>query len=319
MALFTRDSPETKITRDLEVAVGKQHDHEKRLRLAEAKLVECLTAVEQAHDAGDDKLDIALANKRAAEDKVAALIKWLAQDEKAVADLQEKADKIADGKMRVATAAAIEQIVVDLIEAGKIYNTGAAELTAAARRASDVALDAHGLVAFSMNTAAEIPAAVSMIAEVLRHRAAQTLNGSAPSGLPMPEQIPTKAKPVEPPSLERVFLIKHVKFTDADGNLHRLPKINVSDLLPEHAARALKHTWAIAMSDPRVKQLGGSYGAQIPPVHLCEDLDTGTPSDTPSIIHGVFTPMDRGPTVYGVLPVQPVDPMTASRTEKGQP
>lgn len=318
MALFTKNDPATKIASGLETAVGKQHDLEKRLRLAEAKVVEQRNAAHAlARDAADDtKLDAAEAALRASQDRVTTLNAALVDIKKDVADLQAKAAKIADDKLRIATDAAIKRIATDLVEAGAVYEAAATKLTVAARRASDIVLDAHGLVAYSMSTSAEIPAAISMIVEVLNHRAAQTLNGSAPAALPMPEQIAAKPKAVEAPSLECVFLLKHLKFVDANGQLRRLPKMNAAHLSKAHAARALKFAWAISMSDSRVKQLGGTYGSQIPAAHLCEDLDSGMSSNAePIMASSPFERIDRGGPIYGAMrTTQQPTPMAATRT-----
>jgi len=340
MALFARrGSDDDRIARDLAAAIAKRENLEARLATAEAEVTGSRANVDKlARDAADDgELDEALSRKRKAEDKASALTVALGAARQVVADLEAKAAAIADKKLRGETSTAIERIAVELQSAGKNFEEAASRLTDAARRASDITPDSHALTAYAMSAATEVAPAVSMIGDVLRHQAALVLNGTAKAALPMPEKVAPRPQLVRStPELERVFAMRHLKYTDANGELRRFPKMNPADLPPEHARRALANAWAIAINDQRVKGLAGIYGQQIPDDHWCSDVgtgeaaalpltDVGAPGRTiaPPIKHsafGAFEPLPGVGKPYTIkVATQPLEPMpmAASRTMPG--
>lgn len=325
MALFGARREDDRAARDLQSAITKRDDLDRRLKSAETRVVECRDAAHTlARDGADDKaLDVAEAALRAAQDRVATLTVALGDLRKDVAGLEAVINAANDKRERAATAAAIERIALDLVEAGKTFDEAAARLAAAARRASDIVLDANGLTAYALNAAAEVPAAISMINDVLRHRAVLVINGSAPAALPQPEKPQTRPVLVEAPKLERVFAIRHLRFTDSDGIIRRAPKMHAVDLKPEHASRAISRALAIRIDDPRVKQLSGTFGAQLPNLSWCVNLDSDeaatdapvdtTPSSTAPIRHSMFEPLDRGKPFTLRVPVTPVEPVAVGQ------
>jgi hypothetical protein len=148
---------------------------------------------------------------------------------------------------------------------------------------------------FAMNAKAEVPAAVKMIAGILRDRARATLAGTAPAALPKAEQAAPAVSVPPPPTTQRVFLVRHVKWTDQAGQLRLAPAMHDADLPPAVATRALKSGAALALSDTRRKQLGGSKPPRRPNPDHCESLDADTTSSAAAPVkHSAFEILDRG-------------------------
>jgi hypothetical protein len=256
MALFQpKLSPDEKAAREISDRLAKQikdrDGNSERLRVADGKLAQVRLRVEQLA-LGDDAaaLDDALVAKRAAEDLVGALKAASTTISKEITTIEAEAAVVADRRQRQATAAAIERIAVDLQEAGAAFERSAAELAAAAKAAGDIVPDALPLWSYGHAAGIECPAAVAMVAEVLRHRAVLTINGQARATLPAPEAPPV-LKLVEGPKMRTVFALRHLAFTDVDGRLHRFPKINDAALPVDLANEALRRSVACEVSDSR--------------------------------------------------------------------
>jgi hypothetical protein len=312
--------------RDLKESEKKQGIIQGRLTSAKSKAAECQAIVDQlGHDAADDdKLEAALVNKTAADALVAVREQSLADVSEKILDLQDAVAEIADQKTRVATAAAIEQITLDLIEAAKIYDAGAAKLAAASQRAADIVPDAVGLASYAVNTAAEVPAAVSMVAQVLRHRAVQTLNGSAPAALPMPESIAPKSKLIEPPpTTQRLFLTQHVAWYDEQGGRHRAPSMHAAELPLTLIAKARQSGAAHDLNSDVQRKHGGTKTSAPPAWEHCKWLNENplAKSNVEPILHSLSPQFEPHPkprqTIHGTMPTQAVQPMTATRSNEG--
>jgi hypothetical protein len=326
MAFFK--SAEDKLASEIASKLAKQvkdrTDNAGRLAVAEGKLAACRTAADQAALGDDDAaLDARLAAKRAAEDKVTALKDASTKIARAIGDLETQATAVADRKQRLATAAEIEKIATDLERAGEAFEQAAKELAAAARRANLAAPDALPLISYAEGAAGEVPPAVAMVAEVLRHRAVLTISGSAPATLPKPE-APAPVLTLVQPKTRTVFALKHLVFTDADGRQHRFPKMNDATLPESIAAEAIRRGVACEGNDPRRKQYKGAFGLMTPALAHCVALDgtviepapkaTTTPI-TPPIKHTAFEVVDRGPPIVGTMRTTPVvEPMASTRS-----
>jgi hypothetical protein len=291
MAFFPKTDP-------LDAAVKKQHNHEKQLRLAEVKFSECLKAVKQARDANDDaKLDIALANKRAAEDKVAALTEWLTDDRKDVTDLQAQADKIADEQTRAATAGETDAMKTEIKTVGHETIVAITKLANVAERAGMCVPEARGLHAFCVSSGTQIPDAVALIVKLLGDHSAAILAGSAPATLKRPE-APYVEKPVLPAPTQIVFCLRSIKWHDTERKQHLAGKFTDAYLPPQLVAKALKSGACIAISDPRRKQFHHTQNEQ-PRADTALDLDADAEpkSIEPTMASSPFTVVDRGPAV----------------------
>jgi hypothetical protein len=333
MTLFTRRDDNG--DKALLAAQGRRDSIANRLRGAEASVTSARDAVAAlaARDADDSALDTALATKRAAEDKANALASALVTANGEVAELQAQVDAVADKKLRVETSGATLQINDDVQAAGVVLIEAANDLYRKCHRAADLVLDAGPLAGFAANISRETPAALDMIGQVLRHRAEQVMLGQVPAALPMPEaeRAPPRLALVAPPPVERVFAMKHLRFTDAAGNQRRICKMNSIDLPAQHAKLALQRGWAIPIDDKRVRGLSGAYGSQIPILSWCIDLDNpdGEAPDTDADTNPAVTTQPRAfgfgafetpvigpakPARYQPLPPAEPVPMAATRS-----
>ncbi len=287
-----------RLERNLAAACSTRDKLAERLKAAELAVTERQAAAQQlARDAADDAaLDVAEAASRNASERVATLSAALAETKQEVARLERERDDLADRKLRAETAAAIEAMADEIVKAGAAFDAGATQLVESSSRVAAIVLDGHGLQAFAMNARAEVPAAVAMIAKLLQDCARATIAGTAPAALPQAAPVPEPEQPPPPPRTEQLFLMRHVKWTDAAGQLRFGPQFVDAELPPEAAARALKSGAAIVMTDPRRKQLHGTKAPRLPDPSWCLDLDQDPASPTTEpVVHSAFEHIDRGP------------------------
>jgi len=76
-----------------------------------------------------------------------------------------------------------------------------------------------------------------------------------------------------PVPAQTVFLVRHVAFTDSEGHVRRIHRMNDADLTPALAARAIALGAAVEINDPLRRQYKGIYGAKIPSFEHCVVLD----------------------------------------------
>ena len=205
MALF-KNTPQKALQREIEAAAAN------RDRLA-TKLAECneaaarhAAAAKEAALSGDDAaLDSAEGSLRAAQDRAATLKTAIAELDIRLADLERAKAEAADKKTRAETAAEIELMVTELNKAGAEFNEIAARFAKHTAAAVPVVFEALGLDRFMGTCLAEVPAALELVAKLLRAHSDQVIAGTAPATLPRPEnevtaQVPAVATPpAEPP------------------------------------------------------------------------------------------------------------------------
>jgi hypothetical protein len=318
-----------KLARDLDTARTARAKLADRLATAQTAVIERQTSTRAlARDGADDRaLDAAEAALRAAQDRVATLIAALGDAETQVAALESEQAHLADQKLRAETAAAIEVMAQEIEKAGVAFGVAAAQLTEISRRVAEIILDGHGLAAFAMNAGGEVPAAVEMIARLLRDRARATIDGATPAALPKAETVPAPVQQL-PPQIRHVFMMRPAKYTDTDGKLVILRRWLDADLPPEIAIRALRSGCAVEVTDPRRKKLFGQQGTRgpyLPDPSDCDDLDAAGPAalgdavepapppeeptpapdfDRPVVKHSRFQEVDRGPAYTITRPRQ---------------
>jgi len=288
-----------KLDRDLDTARAALAKLAARHAAAESAILERRAEAQSlARDGADDgMLDIAEAALRGAQDRVVTLAAALADTKQQVVTLERVRAELADKKLRLETAAALDELAEELGRAGAAFDTGATQLVDINYRIAPIILDAHGLQAFAMNARAEVPAAVEMIARLLRERAAATLAGTAPAKLQTVAPEPAAAPPPPVPETERVFLQRHVKWTDTAGAVHLGQQYTDADLPRTVAARALKTGAAVPMAHPTRKKNHNSRPPRIPELSWCESLDADTGrSVVEPVKHSAFERVDRGPS-----------------------
>jgi predicted nucleic acid-binding Zn-ribbon protein len=324
MAFYNRNSnPGDMIAADLSASIAKRRDIETRLSRAETKAAECLEAVNDlTRDAADDAaVAAALVAKRASEDLVTAWQTSLADVSEKVLDLQDALKELDDQKMRKETSAAIEAISKRFVDDGTAVDIAIGKFIESTRRIADFVPDARGLEHYLTNAKAEIPLAVTLIAQIAQARAVATVAKTAPAALVMPEQIAPKLKTVPPaPTTARYFLSRNVAWFDAQGGKHCAPSLTDLDL-PLHLVTKATEFGAIhAMdSDVRKKNHGGKSQSSKPAFEKCLWLNSDPTAKSnvapiKSSHLGNPQPMDRGPGYSLIVPSQPLQ--VATRTEK---
>ena len=298
MALFPKADPLKPLQSKLAVAVDKQHNHERKLGLAEVKLADCLTAVELAGDANDDtKRDIALANKRVAEDIVAAETGYLTKARAEVAALEGDLADAADKQTRTATVVETDAMKTEIKTVGHEAIVAITKLANVAERAGMCVPEARGLHAFCVSSGTQIPDAVALIVKLLGDHSAAVLAGSAPASLKRPE-APYVEKPVLPAPTQIVFCLRSIKWHDTERKQHLAGKFTDAYLPPQLVAKALKSGACIAISDPRRKQFHHTQNEQPrADTALNLDADAEPKSIEPTMASSPFTVVDRGPAV----------------------
>jgi hypothetical protein len=343
MAVFTKHSPESKVSRDLENAVAKRADLGARLQVAQTKAAEAKAQAEAlAGDGADDaKLSTVESEMRAQQDRSQTLTCALVAIGRDIAALETEIAAIEDRKTRAATAVSIERIAETLIAAGKQFDAGATALTNAAREASNVVLDAHGLCSFSMSAGGEVPAAISMVVQILKGRAAATIAGQAPAHLPQPEaerQAPPRLALVETaPSTMVIVPLRHLKYANAQGVATCLGKFRKYTVPIVIGEQAINNGMAANELDARVKNQIGVWGSFAPDENSCtwigdpppQAAAVAKPANPPSRAYGSHVPQPAhpaferatiGPAKAAYMePMAPAEPMAMTGTRSLPP
>jgi hypothetical protein len=188
---------------------------------------------------------------------------------------------------------AVEQLVAPWLEQSRNLADALRKLT--------VRFDCPQIGLFIANAAGESEVALAVALEDARTAIERVRSGAEP--IPATEQPAPVVELLPPPATKRVFLLRHVKWTDASGALQIGGRYNDVDLTPAAAARALKIGAGTELDDPRRKIHHGTWGAGQPNPANCEALDDeaaasagpATPSAVEPIRHSQFEVMDRGP------------------------
>ena len=219
-----------------------------------------------------------------------------------------------DEKSKIARKAASEEILTDVAYLEKELPPVFAALrkhAVAINKYASFRAEMGAISAFTENAINELEVALGVSLPDLKVAAKAVEEGREKPPVPLAAVVKFIAP--KPPPLTCVFAMQNLKYDDTNGQLIRFPKMNLCDLPPELAARALKLQWAIPLSDPRVKKLNGSYGSQIPAAQHCCDLDTGMSSTVaPVLASSPFEPHPTRPH-HGLIPEQRA-PMVAARS-----
>jgi hypothetical protein len=270
MALF-KSSPEKILT----AAINARDKLRSRLADAEAAVVDLRAEAERLALGGgeDSELSAAEGKTRVMIDRTATFRAALSKAEADVARLEHERAEAADFAQREQTAASIELLSREVVEAAAAFVEAAAVLADCSLRASVAgAPEANGLMQFARAVQSEIPAGADLTAKLLRNHRAAVLARSAPALLAKPPEAYVAPVVTKPPTVHQVFTLHAIVWTDGDGRLQRLGKWN-DVALPHHcAARGLRLGWLAPTSDPRRLKLIGQ-GSGHPEPHWCKDLD----------------------------------------------
>jgi multidrug efflux pump subunit AcrA (membrane-fusion protein) len=203
MAIF-KSNPEKSVQRDIDAAAKNRERLSAQLVEFEQAIERHAAAAKQAALNGDDAdLDRAEAALRAAQDRSNTLKAALGDVEQNLKALDRSKAEIADRKLRAETAAEIELVVREMVEAGTEFDRATARLSEYTTRAVPWLWEARGLDDFVNVGRAHVPPAIELIGTMLRSYASDVIAGKAPATLPRPEPTPmaSEAKPnVEHPA-----------------------------------------------------------------------------------------------------------------------
>lgn len=193
--------------RDIDAAIKNRERLSAQFAEFEQAITRHAAAAKQAALAGDDaEVDGAEAALRAAQDRSATLKAALTEVDQQLEDLERTKAEIADRKVRAETAAEIELLVRKLTEVGVEFNSAAERLSEHTARAVPVVLDALGLDRFMAVCRAEVPAALELVATLLRAHAHAVVAGTAPAKMPRPDETSAQvATPTAQPPEESHF------------------------------------------------------------------------------------------------------------------
>jgi hypothetical protein len=275
MGIFPNRDPRAKLEAQLQAKRAQLDGNTTRLQAAEKRVTECRRKVEECALADDSKgLDVALANKRAAEDLVGALSGAATKLAKEVDDVERDLAAAVDKIMREETSEAIRNIAERLDASASAFGAALADLESILREAELVGvLEAHDFVSDAMAMGMFARDTTRVIEGLRLHRQA-VLSGGAPPSLPRaaPEPAPLKLVPSEP--TVTLIATKRLKYTDSSGAVIVCGAFNRHDF-PEALGRlAIKTNVAVELGDKRAMDFQAAGFATIgtPDEASCEWL-----------------------------------------------
>jgi hypothetical protein len=250
MALFT-SNPEKVLQRDLDGARTARDKLATRLAaaqdtVAEREAILCRLAGEGAPD------DVLATTERGlgeSERRVETLARSLTEADAKVVKFEAALVELLDKKQRAATSVELLAMADDLEQADASVNIAMSALSKIAGRAAVFLSEAKGLEIFATSSLVQVPEAVGYVSSLLKERARLVVEGFAPASLPTPEAafVPTiPAKPVT----RRLFSLKPVSWTDANGDLRVAQRWTDVDLPLACADRAIAANACVAMDHP---------------------------------------------------------------------
>jgi hypothetical protein len=269
-----------------------------RLAVAQGAVSECAKALNQfaAQGADDATLDAGEAKLDKAERRVLTLRPALADKETLLAALEAARAETLDKKTRATTAAEITALTDELIEVASAHDASTGALAEVCARALIISSEMSGMAVFTAASRTEIAAAIPVLAEVLRNRGRQVLDGTAPAMLATAEAPFVPTIPVKPVTT-RLFATRAVRWVDSSGETKLSRKWVDVDLPPETAERALKSGVCLPLDHPMRRTHLNQSPAHVDP-SWCTSLDVdNTEVAQPSVAEPepIFMLLDRGP------------------------
>jgi hypothetical protein len=321
VALFKPADPKKKAEAALESAIATRDGLTEKRKVAESAIAEHRERARQLAREGADDAELTAAETamRAQQDRASTLTAAIGDVEKDIAALSTEIERIVDQKMRSETAATVGAMTRELEDAQREFDSAAKRLEDATRAVAPLVLDGHPITAFVMSARQQLPPAIDVLVVGLKAHAAAVIAGSARASLPAPDVAPPKLKIVAP-STRVVFALKHVAFVDRDGVLQRRPRCHDVELPIPLADEAIRVKAACEMTDPRRKQLYGTFGAVTPDLANCVKLgdvpvaDDAPKSNAPPIMSSstVFEPHPNiGKPFTKIVATTLVEPLAA--------
>jgi hypothetical protein len=124
----------------------------------------------------------------------------------------------------------------------------------------------------------QVELATNVSAAELRGMVSAVADGRMPIPAPKPEPVPVPA-PKPAPETRRLFALRAIRWTDAEGRVRHCQQYEDCDLTPLAAQRGLRVGAVCALDDPRRKTLKGARGGQHVNVNAIDLLDLDAISD----------------------------------------
>lgn len=294
MGLFKPSDPEKQAKADLAKATAKRDDLDRRLNLARTRVVECNNTVRMpARDAAlDDELGAAEAELIAAEKRVASLATELDDVQKEVADLERQIAKMLDEQVRASTAAEIAEWLNQWDEAAKLFDEGCRAVEKISALTGPTIMDVYMTQSLAQMSREQLPRIVEVIKLLLTQHRKGVLAGVGRPMLAQPPQPAPKLQIVPPPEpMTTVFVVKNIKYIDAQGMIvcHGLNRR--ADLSARIAELALAAGAATTLADKkRIQTFEGSSGMLEPLSENCMWIGPAGKEAAPKFIRPGGTP-----------------------------
>jgi hypothetical protein len=283
MALFS-SNPEKVLQRDFDSARTSRDAVAKRLATAQQLVTEreatlCRLAGEGAPD---DALATAERGLSDSERRVETLARSLTEADAKVVKLNAELAAIVDKKQRAATSAELLAMAIDLEQANAGVDIAMNALSKIATRAAVLISEAKGLEIYAASSLIQVPEAVGYVGSLLRERARLVIDGSAPASLPTSEAAFVPAIPAKPVT-RRLFALRAISWTDANGDLRVSQKWHDADLPIPAAERAIATNACVSMHDrARSQQTLRQWPGHPDPANCfsLDDPNAAAPADT---------------------------------------
>lgn len=293
MALFPKGDPAKKLASEIEALRRELDNVVARRKSDDASLPGLADAVSRLlrEAAPDRDLEAAEAKLNTVEKRIVVCTKTEVEVQEQIAAKEKELGAIHDGRLREQTDVQIEDVKKSVETDGADFQRAADKFATTLAKAANIVLAAHQVRAFLMTAAAETPAATAMVLSELKNYQIAVKDKRAPAVLHT--QDPQLVPPPPPPtaSVQNVFLIQDVKWTDASKQMRLQRAFTMCSLPVEKAHLALKIGAACSVDDERVKRYRGASapGHPSPTATSTKDLD-GEPSNAPPILHSAFEP-----------------------------
>jgi hypothetical protein len=249
MAIF-KTSPEKTLQRDRDAAKANVERLAAKLAAAEQAVIVAKTAVQAAAlDGNDAALDATETAERAALHRLGSIRTASEAATKLLAHFEAQLAELLDKKQRAATAAELEALADDLIQAEQSTIVGMTALAAVTNRVAPFISEARGLQIFSSSSLEQIPEASSYVSLLLRERARLCVAGEVAATLPGAEQPFVPTIPAKP-ATRRLFSLRAISWTDDTGQLRTSQRWQDVDLPLACADRAIAANACAELNSP---------------------------------------------------------------------
>ncbi|MET3993352.1 hypothetical protein ABID65_005004 [Bradyrhizobium sp. S3.9.2] len=205
---------------------------------------------------------------------------------------REEREKVAD-EISTAADAAMARVEPAL--------TGMRDLAQALSEIDHLGFEVLQLAQYLRGAAGEVELAIAVVLPEVR----QTANRIKSSEVAIPHRATATVEPViaAGPEVRRVFVMRSVKWKDAEGRQQFAKQYEDADLPPATADKAMRSGAVCALDDPRRKTLKGVRGGEHVDTNASDVLDLDALEGWSGARHtgaspaaqAVFTPFNRGP------------------------